>query len=38
MYEKIGKKFFVSETIASESVSLNCLYQEQDIFHREPMR
>ena len=34
---KIQKKFFVSEIIASELVSLNCLYEEEDTCHRQPM-
>ena len=33
MKQKIEKNFFVSKIIASELVSLNCLYQEQDTFH-----
>ena len=37
MQQKIQKKFFVSEIIASELVSLNCLYEEQDTFHWQPM-
>ena len=37
MQQKIQKKFFVSEIIASELVSLNCPYEEQDTFHRQPM-
>ena len=35
MQQKIEKKFFVSEIIASELVSLNCPYDEQDTFHRQ---
>ena len=31
------KKFFVFEIIASDLVSLNCLYEEQDGFHRRPL-
>ena len=30
MQQKIEKKFFVSEIIVSELVSLNCLCKEQD--------
>ena len=37
MQQKIEKKFFVSEIIASELVSLNCPYEEQDTFHRQPI-
>ena len=37
MQQKIEKKFFVSEIIASELVSLNCPYEEQHTFHRQPM-
>ena len=37
MQQRIQKKFFVSEIIASELVSLNCLYEDQDAFHRQPM-
>ena len=37
MQQKTEKTFFVSEIIASELVSLNCLYEEQDTFHRQPM-
>ena len=37
MQQKISKSFFVSEIIASELVSLNILYEEQDTFHRQPM-
>ena len=33
MQQKIEKKFFVSEIIAPELVSLNCPYDEQDTFH-----
>ena len=36
MQQGSDKRFFVSEIIASELVSLNFLYQEQDTFHREP--
>ena len=35
--QKIEKKFFISEIIASELWSLNCLYEEQDTFPRKPM-
>ena len=34
---KTRKEFFVSQTVASELVFLNCLYYEQDTFHRQPM-
>ena len=37
MQQKNAKKVLVSEIIASELVSLNCLYKEQDTFHRQPM-
>ena len=37
MQQKNEKIFFVSEIIASELVSLNCPYEEQDTFHRQPM-
>ena len=37
MQQKIQKSFFVSEIIASELVSLNCLYEETDTFRRQPM-
>ena len=37
MQEKIEKKFSVFEIIASELVSLNCPYLEQDTFHRQSM-
>ena len=37
MQEKIEKNVFVTKIIASELVSLNCLYLEQDTFHRQPM-
>ena len=37
MTQKMQKKFFISETITSEFVSLNCPYEEQDTFHRQPM-
>ena len=35
MKKKMEKKFFVFEIIASEVVALNCLYQEQNICHRD---
>ena len=34
---KIEEKCLAYEIIASELVSLNCLYEEQDTFHRQPM-
>ena len=37
MKKKIKKKFFVFDIIASEFVALNCLYQEENIFHRVPV-
>ena len=37
MEQKTGKIFFVSEIIASELVSLNCAYEEEDTFQRQPM-
>ena len=37
MQEKIEKNSLLFKIIASESVSLNCLYLEQDTFHRQPM-
>ena len=46
MQQKIEKNFFVSEIIseifvyeiiASELVSLNCPYEQQDTFHRQPI-
>ena len=37
MQQKIEKNFFVSEAIASELVSLNCAYEEQDTFHQQVM-
>ena len=37
MHQEIEKKFFVFEINASELVSLNCLYQEQDNFHWQSM-
>ena len=37
MLQKIKKKFFVPQIIASELVSLNCRYEEEDTSHRQPM-
>ena len=37
MQKKIQKKFFVAQIIASELVSWNFLYWEQDTFFRQPM-
>ena len=37
MQQKLEEKFFVSDIIASELVSLNCPYEEQDTFHQQPM-
>ena len=34
MQQKIGKKFFLFERIASEFVTLNCLYKEENTCHR----
>ena len=34
MQQKIAKKSLLSQIIASELVSLNCLYEEQNAFHR----
>ena len=34
MKEKIEKKFFIFEKIASEFVALNCLYPEENTCHR----
>ena len=34
MQQKIQKKFFLFETIASELVTLNCLYKEENTCHR----
>ena len=34
MQQKILKKFFVFEIIASELGSLNCLYEDKDTFRR----
>ena len=35
--KKLRKTFFSPEIIASELVSLNCLYEERDNFHLQPM-
>ena len=37
MKKKIEKKFFVFEIITSELVALNCLYQEQNTYHRDSL-
>ena len=37
MTQKMQKNVFISERIASEFVSLNCPYEEQDTFLRQPM-
>ena len=37
MQQKTQKKLFVSEVITSEVVSLNCPYEEQDNFYRQPI-
>ena len=37
MQQKTEKNFFVSETTASELVSINCPYDEQDTFYRQQM-
>ena len=37
MEQKIEKNFYVSEIIASELVSLNSPYEEQNTFHRQAM-
>ena len=37
MHQKSQKKFFVSEIIAPELVLLNCPYEKQNTFHRQPM-
>ena len=37
MQEKIQKKIFVSEIIASEIVPLNCLYKEENTCHQQSM-
>ena len=34
MQQKIEKKFFLCDIIASEVVMLNCPYEEQDDFQR----
>ena len=36
MQKKNEKRFFLSEIITSELVSLNCPYEEQDIFRQQP--
>ena len=35
MKKKIERKFFVFEIIPSESVALNCLYHEENTWHRK---
>ena len=37
MQQKNEEKFFVSEIIVCELVSFNCLYEEEDNFHCQPM-
>ena len=37
MQQKAEKSFFYSEIIASQLVSLNCPYEEQETSHRQPM-
>ena len=37
MQEKIQKKLFVFEIIASKLVALNCLYKEENISHQQSM-
>ena len=37
MEKKIEKKFFVSAIIPSESLPLNCSYEEQDTLDRQAM-
>ena len=37
MQQKIENKFFLSQIIPSELVSLNCPYEEQDAFYRHTM-
>ena len=37
MHQKTQKKRFVFDIIASELVSLNSPYEEQDTFHGQPM-
>ena len=38
MQKKIGKKFLVSEIIASEMATVNCLYYEGNTSHGKSMR
>ena len=37
MTQKMQKKFFICERIASKLASLKCPYEEQDTFHWQPM-
>ena len=37
MQQEIVRKILVSELFASELAWLNCLSEEQDTFHRQPM-
>ena len=37
MERKIEKRSFLSEIIVSELVVLNCLYKEENTFHRQSM-
>ena len=37
MEKKIEKKFFGADVIASELISLNCVYWELDTIHWQPM-
>ena len=37
MQEKIEKKLFVFEIIASELVALNCLFSEENTCHQQSM-
>ena len=37
MQQKPYKKFFFFDIIESELVLLNCPYEEQNSFHRQPM-
>ena len=37
MQQKIEQKFFVFKIIASELVTVNCLYSAQDTFHQQKM-
>ena len=37
MQRKTDKKLLVSQIIGPELVSLNCPYEEQDTFYRQPM-